>query len=117
MKVKYLFDDGELTYEGNYNVFALQVCNTKEKKLYISEHDATGNFYIAPYAFDAFEIIDTKISKFWECGSNEFGEICIGVPEIFNIKNFWEKYYDDNSEVNNIVNFYYKVGKDDLFNP
>ena len=116
MKIKYLINDWDLQFEEIYNVFAIQEWSTWEKKIYIAENNWRGWYYISPYDFDDFEIIDTKISKFWEYGINNFWNVCIGIPELFTERQFWEKYYDDDEKINNLIFSYFKVWKNELFN-
>lgn len=116
MKVKNLINWNGLEYWKTYNVFWILDWNKDDRKIYISTNDVSWRFYISPFDSEEFEVVDSKISKFWEYWINKFWQISIWIPEMFNIDNFWEKYYDDDIEIINILNFYYKIWKNDLFN-
>jgi len=116
MKVKYLLKDDHLEYEREYNVFTIQKWTNWEEKYYIAEVDISWKYYITPFNSDCFDITDTKISKFWHYGMSVSWEKTIGIEEAINIKYFWNKYYDDDLDVNHTISLYYRVWKDELFN-
>lgn len=97
-----------------YNVFA--ICDWwKERKYYISDSDIS-SYHITPYDHFHFDVIDGNIPKYWVYWKDKQGDMVLWVSEITLIDWFWEKYYDDDVSVQNVINFYHQVGNKELFN-
>lgn len=114
MKVKYIKTDTSLWLEQwkIYNVFSIEISSSCEIKIYSKWNSS----YIYPFDIKDFEIIDSKLSKYWSWWINQFGDFVIWPKEIFERENFWRNYYEDNPAYKEIINNYYKLAKDDLFN-
>ncbi len=116
MKVKYLLNTEHLKAESIYNVFSVYFWKKGEKKYYIANYDTSGKYYITPFDGNEFEIVDTSISKFWNYGLDNYWEECLWIKEIITEEYFWDKYYNDDLHIKKILDLYYKIWKEELFN-
>lgn len=115
MKVKSLLTNSELKENTIYNVFSITHFKDGDIYYHISTSD-TSDFFISRYESDYFDIVDWSISKFWSYWYNDFHDLCIGPKETYKIDDFWWKYTEGNNEVEKIINMYFKLWKDELFN-
>ena len=112
MKVQNLIEGKGLDYEKIYNVFAISDWKSLDRKYYIFDPSTKG---ITPYDANEFRIVDTNISKFWQYWLDQFGHVSISIPEILDVKYFWERYYDDDPQILDIISLYKNIAVD-LFN-
>lgn len=116
MKVKYINKKNELwlIYWNTYNVFSIIISkDEKWNKYYIK---ADWPKYIYPYDISDFEIVDWNISQYWIFNRNNLWDFIIWPKEIYENQYFWSEYYDDKELNTNIIDKYYKIAKDELFN-
>ena len=114
MKIESLLSNWYLNKWQIYNVFAICDWPNNEKKYYIQYLDKILVLY--PFDTKNFEIIDTHLSEYWHYGKDINGDICIWPKEIFTISNFWERLYNWDKEIENIVKIYHNKAKGELFN-
>jgi hypothetical protein len=117
MKVKYVWEKEELwliPWE-IYNVFSISLWFDSWEKYYIK---AKWPKFIYPYDIKDFEIIDSWLYKNWSFGIDNAWIFVIWPKELYLYKNgnFWEDYYEDNKNCQSIVDYYYNIAKEELFN-
>lgn len=114
MKIRFIKEKDPLWYKfwEIYNVFCITIWDNW-KKFYI---DRDWNSFIYPIDIKDCEIIDNSLSKYWFFWINKFWEYVIWPKEIYLSSNFWDDYYNWIENSKSIINFYFKLAKNDLFN-
>lgn len=116
MKVKYLNSKEELwlKFWEIYNVFAIILWKDKEwNKYYIK---ASWPKFVYPHDVQDFEIIDASLSRYFLFWINQFGDFVIWPSEISRMEYFWPQYYEEVQEYTQVIDKYYNLARDELFN-
>lgn len=114
MKIKYLKNTNRFDVLQNwkiYNVFAIEIWKDWQK-YYI---DSWSNF-IYPEDINDFEIVDNLIHSSWSFFYKGDWYYIIWPSEIYEKEYFWERYYDGIPDYIAVIDKYYELYKDVLFN-
>lgn len=99
-----------------YNVLAICDWGKEQRKYYLADKASWSYRIITPYDASDFDIINWTIPRFWFYGKDYKWNITIWPKEIIETEWFWEKYYDGDTVVRNIIEFYHQIAAQELFN-
>ncbi len=114
MKVKYINNDSSWFFENwqVYNVFAIEL--SANKNFYYIDNWISK--YIYWWNTSDFEIVDSNISTHWKFWINQFWDHVIWPEEVYKMEYFWSNYLEDTSEYQKVIDKYYGIARNELFN-
>ncbi len=105
MKVKYIKKDDTLwlEYLKIYNIFSVLIWKWGWEKYYINNKESK---YVYPFDIKDFIIVNWSLPDYWSFWINEFWDYILWPKEVYEMKDFWDNYYNDEDQYLEIINNY-----------